>query len=74
MVVLGIDQSKASTAMSIFGAFEIVSRLITSYVGDYVKGKMLYSYVIFALSLSILNVVGAYASTYGHMIGYGIGK
>ena len=74
MVVLGISQSNASSSMAIFGAFEIVSRLVTSYVGDYFKGRILYAYVGFSLSLSVLNFVGAHAYTYSHMLGYGIGR
>ena len=74
MVVLGISQSKASNAMAIFGAFEIVSRLITSYVGDYFKGRILYAYVAFSLCLSVLNFVAAYAHNFGHMLAYGVGQ
>ena len=74
MVELGISQSKASTVMSIFGAFEIISRVITSYVGDYLKGKLLHVYVLFSFLLCLLNIGGAFAYTYTHMIVYGIGK
>ena len=66
-----IDQSKASIAMSVFGALELTSRLLMSYLGDYIKGRILYSYVVFCLGLSVLNLVAAQASTFEHMLAYG---
>ena len=72
MTEMQIDQSKASIAMSVFGALELTSRLLMSYLGDYIKGRILYSYVAFCLGLSVLNLVAAQASTFEHMLAYGV--
>ena len=72
MTEMQIDQSQASIAMSVFGALELVSRLLMSYLGDYIKGRILYSYVAFCLGLSILNLIAAQASTFPHMLAYSV--
>ena len=73
MESMGIDQSKAASAMSVVGVCELVSRIITSYVGDYVKGKILYAYVVFTFLLAIQNAMGSLAYNYKHVMLYGAG-
>ena len=71
---MGIDQSKGAMIMSVFGALELISRLVMCFLGDYIKGRILFSYVGFCLSLSILNFVAAKASTFQHMLTYSVCK
>ena len=73
MEAMGIEPSKAASAMSIVGVCELVSRLITSYLGDYIKGKILYTYVLFTFLLAIQNALGSLAHNYTQIIIYGAG-
>ena len=68
MTEMDIDQSQASMAMSVFGGLELASRFLMSYFGDYIKGRILYSYVAFCLGLSVLNLVATQASTFTQML------
>ena len=70
MTEMDIDQSQASMAMSVFGGLELASRFLMSYFGDYIKGRVLYSYVGFCLGLSVLNFFAAQATTFQHMLAY----
>ena len=74
MDVLGIPQWKASRAMSLIGACEVVSRLVTSYLGDRVKGKILYVYVICSLVLMLQNGLGSMATTFNYLLIYAAGQ
>lgn len=74
MHTLGIPQSQASNAMIVVGACEVVSRVLTSYCGDYVKGKILYVYVAFAFALGVQNALGSLAYSYTHLVIYAAGK
>ena len=74
MEAMGIEPSKAASAMSIVGVCELVSRIITSYLGDYIKGKILYTYVIFTFLLAVQNALGSFADNYTQIILYGAGK
>ena len=71
MTELGIDQSQASLVMSVFGGVELTSRLLMCVLGDYIKGHILYSYIIFSLGLSVLNFTATKATTFEHMLAYG---
>ncbi len=73
MTTLSIPQSHASIAMSVMGATELVSRIITSYVGDYFKGYMLMMYIVFTSALAITNFLAYLATTFTHLLIYGIG-
>ena len=73
MDVLGIPQSQSSTAMSVVGCCEVVSRLLTSYVGDYFKGKILYLYAVCAFILCLQNALGSLAYTFTQLTIYGAG-
>ena len=74
MDVLGIPQSKSSNAMAVIGSCEVVSRLVTSYVGDYVKGKILWVYVGCTLALCIQNALGSLATQFSELVGYAAGQ
>ncbi len=74
MDVLDIPQEKASQAMMAVGICEVVSRLVTSYLGDYIKGRILYVYVVFCLILGLQNALGSLAYTYLHLVIYSAGK
>ncbi len=73
MNTLSIPQSQASVAMSVIGATEVVSRAITSYVGDYFKGYMLIIYIVCAITLAITNFLAYLATTYTQLLVYGVG-
>lgn len=71
---MGIEPSKAASAMSAVGVCELISRLLTSYIGDYFKGKILYAYVLFTFLLAIQNALGSLAYNYTQVVIYGAGK
>ena len=73
MEAMGIEPSKAASAMSVVGVCELVSRIITSYLGDYIKGKILYTYVLFTFLLAVQNALGSLASDYTQVVVYGAG-
>ena len=73
MVSNNVAQSKAAIVMSLYGAMELVSRLVASYIGDFFKGRLLYAYVLFSFVLVLVNVFGAFADSIAHWIIYVIG-
>lgn len=73
MDVLGIPQDKASVAMIGVGACELTSRLVVSFAGDYIKGRILKFYVAICLILCVQNILGSLAYTYLHLVIYGSG-
>jgi len=74
MEVLGIPQRQSSEAMAVAGSCEVFSRLLTSYIGDYFKGKILYMYVLCCVLLCIQNALGTMAYTFTHLAIYAAGK
>lgn len=74
MDVMGIPQSKSSSAMAVIGSCEVVSRLVTSYFGDRFKGQILPIYVICTLALCFQNAIGSLAVTYTHLLIYAAGS
>jgi len=70
MESLGISQKQASNAMILYGACEVVSRLMTSYLGDKFKGRALHLYVVCTLLLCVQNGIGSMAYTYVHLLVY----
>ena len=74
MEVMGIPQSKGATCMIIVGVFELISRALTSWFGDYTKGKILYIYIAFMLAMCIQNVLGYFSKSFIHVVLYGTGK
>ncbi len=74
MDVLHIPQVAASRAMMIVGGCELASRLVASYVGDYIKGRLMVVYVIFCVVLGIQNAVCSQAYTYIHLLLYAAGE
>ncbi|KAK2157441.1 hypothetical protein LSH36_191g01053 [Paralvinella palmiformis] len=70
MEVLGIPQRQSSEAMAVAGSCEVFSRLLTSYIGDYFKGKILYMYVLCCVLLCIQNALGTMAYTFTHLAIY----
>ena len=74
MEVMDIPQSNGATCMIIIGVFELVSRLLTSWLGDYAKGKILYFYIGFMLALCAQNVLGYFSTGFFHIVLYGTGK
>jgi hypothetical protein len=68
MHFLGISQKDSSQAMIALGMSELVSRLVTSFVGDYIKGQILIMYVGCCLILAIQNGLAILAKTYIHMV------
>ena len=73
MDALGIPQSHSSKAMAVIGISEMTSRLITSYVGDYFKGKILYVYVCCSVALCVQNVLGSFATSFTELLVYAAG-
>ena len=71
---LGLTQEMGTVLMTVAGSCEVVSRLMMSYIGDYCKGKLLYTYVVFCSLLFILNGATTVAHNYTHMIVYAAGE
>ncbi len=74
MEVMGITQERGSLCMIIVGVFELISRCMASWLGDYIKGKILYLYIGCMLAMSCQNAMGYFATTYSHLALYGAGK
>ena len=74
MVSYGIHQSDASKAMIAMGGAECITRLAMSYLGNYIKGSLLYMYVISCSVLTIINLLAYFATSYLHLTMYGVGK
>ena len=68
-----IFQSYSSKAMMMMGGTEVLSRLVTSLLGDYIKGYLLHMYIFCCLMLAVINILGYFASTYVQLSIYGIG-
>ena len=74
MATMGIGAEASLQVMPILGATELASRLAASYVGNYVKGYMLIIYAVCCVFLAVINLLALMATTYIHMMFYGVGK
>lgn len=70
----GISQFRATLATSLMGFWGVISRLLMSFYGDYIKGQILYTYVVFCLGLAATNLALVWASTFEQMLVYGSSK
>ncbi len=73
MGTFNIPQGKASEAMIGVGVGELISRLVVSFVGDYIKGHILKLYSIICVVLAVHSNLGSLAYSYLHFVIYGAG-
>lgn len=70
-VSIGISSSNAASVISILSAFNVVSRILTGYLGDRFGYLNLLSVFQFTQGL-VCVVCWIFADTYGKMIGFAI--
>ena len=71
---LHIPQNISSNIMIILGGTDTVGRIFISLLGDRLKGYTLPMYTGLAIGMSMVNGMGAFATTEVHMILYASGR
>ena len=74
MVLLGIPQSHAASAMSLGGLSHFVGILLMSLFGDRLKGCLLHASAGFALAHCVVNAFGSVAYSYDQLLVYCAGR
>ena len=73
MTLIDIEQQDAAWLMCLFGVLELVTRVLMSVFGDYIKGHVLDACIVFYSGLAVVHAIAANSHTFLHMLLFTIG-